>query len=525
MCGISAVYMLNTDKPSPRATMLVNMMLARLQNRGDLSTGIARYNPQSAKLLDVRKGRGKVVEFFGEQGSYRNRSFLESFSSLAAIGHNRYATSGQNTQDDNVENYAQPFLREHNRRWKEMAFGFNGNIANAEALRAQLTKRGNNYHFKTDTDTEMIKVYLMVELSQLNKQPTLEDFHKIWFKFSRQFDGAYCITYLDANGNFLAIRDPYGFRPMFYTTQDDMLIVSSEDSAIRALGISDISEVKPGYFLWSDGKKIVEKEFSASQRKAHCIFEYVYFMNAASTFAGRSVQKSRGALGLRLAQNETLPLNDKTVTAPVPGTAIGMCDGYQQGIHKRENRFLPRYDALIKVSESRSFIADYAYNTRDQVIRNKFDLTPGYLEGKELILIDDSVVRGSTSKKLIRYLRDETKATKVHMRSAGAPIRFPCFYGINMPTLEELIASGGKSEKQVGKEIGADSMAYNSIDDMVEAVAGSTGLRKEDFCLGCFTGKYPTKGGNEALKRIQKEHSAENSDHQARSKKPRVKPE
>ena len=229
-------------------------------------------------------------------------------------------------------------------------------------------------------------------------------------------------------------------------------------------------------------------------------------MNAASTFAGRSVQKARGALGHKLADTEPDEiLHENTVTAPVPGTAIGMCDGYQQGIFEHKGKFLPRYDALVKVSESRSFISDFSYNTRDQVIRNKFDLTPGYLEDKELVLIDDSIVRGSTSKQLIKYLKDETKATKIHMRSAGSPIRFPCFYGINMPTLAELIAADDKSEAKISDQIGADTTRYNTVDDMVDAVAGSTGLKKEDFCLGCFTGEYPTAGGKRGLKKLLEE--------------------
>ncbi len=504
MCGIAGVYLLNSDEPSKRTPMMVNMLLARLQNRGDLSTGMARYNPSGFNRLEVHKGRGTVKEFFGEMGSYRNEKFLDDFKSVAAIGHNRYATSGQTNDDNAIRNFAQPYVREHNRKWKEFTFCFNGNINNDDEIKQKIMdKKDGNYYFKTDVDTEMIKIFLSLELNKLKKPTTLLDFKRIFATLAETFDGAYNILFMDANGHFIALRDPMGFHPLSYAVHENTLVVSGEDSAIRGISIDDVHEVPPGYFIYSDGKTVKKVKYATSPRKAHCIFEYVYFMNAASTFGDRLVQRARGSLGYHLAKAEKMTINDDMVTAPVPGTAIGMCDGYQHGTFDRTGKFLPRFDALVKVSESRSFIADFGYHSRHQVIRGKFDLTPHYLEGKELILVDDSIVRGSTSKQLIQYIREQTKATKVHMRVAAAPSRFPCFYGINMPTLSELIASNNRPLEEIRKEIGADSLAYNTVDDMVRGVAGAHGLRKEDFCLGCFTGRYPTPGGNKSLKKLQ----------------------
>jgi len=503
MCTISAAYQLGEPVVSPKSTALVNSCLLRLQNRGDLSTGIARYNPEGFDMLDVRKGRGTAREFFGDPGGYRHRKFLEEFSGVAAIGHNRYATSGISDDDAVVYALAHPYLRSHNRRWKEFAFAFNGNITNVEELQNTLINEGKDYYLKTNGDTELMRVYFARELGKLDRKPGEKDYVEMFSEFARRFDGAYSLVYLNSQGELLLVRDPLGNRPLFYGIVDGVLVAASEDSALRALGIDDAVEVEPGCLVYCNGKKVSSSRFAPKCCPKYCIFEYIYFMNAASTFAGRSVQKARVSLGRKLAQEEQIPFKDNMVCGPVPGTAIGMADGYQHGAYKdRGGVFLPRFDALVKVNDSRSFLADYSYISRSQVIRNKFDLTPDYLEGKEWVLLDDSIVRGNTSKQLVKYVKDMCKAQKVHMRVAAAPIKYPCFYGINMPTLDELIASDDKSVDSIRKTIGADTLQYNTVEGMVDAVIGNSELKREHFCLGCFTGEYPTKGGQACLKKV-----------------------
>ncbi|HNT30159.1 MAG TPA: hypothetical protein PKL83_04380 [bacterium] len=503
MCGIAAAYQLSSREISPKATALVNSLLLRLQNRGDLSTGIARYNPEGFNMLDCQKGRGTAKTFFGEIGSYKHRKFLEEFSGLASIGHNRYATSGSSDDDAVVYALAHPYLRAHNRRWKEFAFAFNGNITNVDELRSSLLNDGHDYYLKTEGDTELMRVYFSRELGYLDRKPSIKDWVNIFYDFSQKFDGAYNIVFLNSQGELLLVRDPIGNHPFFYGFGDNVLVAASEDSAIRALGIDDIREVEPGTFVHCDGVHVKVSRYVPKCQPKHCIFEYIYFMNAASTFAGRSVQRARVSLGRKLAQREQLEFNENMVCGPVPGTAIGMADGYQHGAYKdRGGVFLPRFDALVKVNESRSFLADYSYISRAQIIRNKFDLTPDYLDGKEWIMLDDSIVRGNTSLQLMNYVREVCKAEKLHMRVAAAPIKFPCFYGINMPTLDELIAADDKPVEKIRKAIAADTLQYNTVEDMVDAVIGSSNLKREDFCLGCFTGEYPTEGGRKCLKKL-----------------------
>ena len=536
-CALAGVYL----KPSAApvlggATAAVYALLAAQTNRGDLSCGIARYNPDKHHLIDVLRGKGTPPELFGKVGSHQLQSFFSAYEGPAALGHNRYATSGENTDPKAVEYSAQPFFREHDKRCKEFAFCFNGNLPNYVELRSALRGETENYHFKTQTDTELIKVYMSRFLLNYNRKLEDDEYVAMFADLAKRFDGAYNIGFLDANGTLICSRDPNGFRPLTWAEDDRLFAFASESSALRHLGLDSnrIHNVNPGELVIVDETGIRVRQYAEPRNISRCAFEAIYFMKSGSRFDEISVQKARERIGYELAQVETLKTDANTVIAPVPKTGIPIRTGYVNGLLERGFRFR-LVDALILEEHGRTFIDDFGAQDRLVKIRNKFDMTPGYLDGKDLILLDDSIVRGNTARMLIRYLREHGGARSVHLRVGAPPNRYPCFYGINMPTRTELVAAGRDIE-DIRKELEVDSLVYITEEALIRALtseqvqgrpdtpadrdrsqkphgemlalpfqAESAGVAPEvaaGFCLGCFSGRYPTSWGDRLLKEI-----------------------
>jgi len=505
-CAVAAVSLPKPlDKyPHGGAAFYLYQMLLQMQNRGQLSAGITTYNPARQQLIDTRKKVGTVNEVFSTNFKPKADAIMHRYAGTRGIGHTRYSTSGG---DD--EGSAQPFERHHGRKWKWFSFSFNGNIANFVDLKKDLESK--NYHLVRNLDTEMILHFL--EKEQVGeKKKSMPD---VFTSLSEKFDGAYNLAYIDAEGTVAVMRDPLGIRPMCYSIGDNFSGAASESVAIANFVDNGIKALKPGEVFIAQGDSVEVKRFAKSPRNAHCMFEYVYFANAASELDGKSVYETRWKLGVELAKQEDLKVNDKDfVVVPVPDTAKPAADAYAHTIG------IPAMEGLIRNRYvGRTFIES---RNRMEKVKQKYNVNRAAVKGKKVILIDDSIVRGTTSKSLIEYLRESGKVKEIHMRLTCPPIRSPCFYGIDMSTIGELIANQHSSKEQlhrtgwqdvdnsvvekIAKEIGVDSLRYMSLDGLVKSIGLENG--KKDLCAACITGEYPTEWGTKlrvkALERYER---------------------
>lgn len=502
-CGVAAVYRLDeavADGPHHgddfNAVRLIPDMLIDLQNRGQLAAGLTRYDPNAATIIDTYKNVGSVSDVFRltHPDPAKFESILRKYSGRAAIGHVRYATCGK---DD--PSYAQPFERHHGRMYEWFAFGFNGNVANYNHLRHDLEAEG--YHLVRETDTELLMHHIAYGLSHCPEG----DYAEIFGRIAQVVDGAYSIVFLNARGDLVLARDPQGFRPLCYAVHGNLFAAASESIALTNRGFSDVKNVEPGELVHVTKDGIKVERFATSSRKAHCFFEWVYFANVASTINDRSVYVSRTRLGEALAADEDIPHDpEDSVAVPVPDTAKAACDAmaYKLGIPSREGLIRNRY-------VGRTFIEG---RNRSEKAARKYTALPEVVAGKRVFLVEDSIVRSTTLRVIVSMLRDVGKAREIHIRVACPPIMSPCFYGIDMSRLEELIAPKFFTSSRMGpqppeetaklaEELGADSLRYVSVDALVRSI----GLEKDDLCLGCVLAKYPTRWGNYLLDRGKSE--------------------
>ncbi len=492
-CAVAAVSLPKPIENYPHggAAFYLYQMLLQMQNRGQLSAGITTYNPMRKQLIDTRKKLGMVSEVFSTNFKPKADAIMHRYSGTKGIGHTRYSTSGG---DD--EGSAQPFERHHGRKWKWFSFSFNGNIANFAELKKDLESK--QYHLVRNLDTEMILHYL--EKAQVGEKKT--PMAEVFSSLSEKFDGAYNIAYLDAEGTVAAMRDPLGIRPMVYTINDNFTGAASESVAIANMSEGSVKPLKPGEMFISTNGASEIKRYAKSPRNAHCMFEYVYFANAASVLDGRSVYEVRWRLGVELAKQEPLKVNDKDfVVVPVPDTAKPAADAYAHTMG------LPAMEGLIR----NRYVGRTFIESRDRMekVRQKFNVNRAAIKNKKVILIDDSIVRGTTSKSLIQYLREGGGVKEIHMRITCPPIRSPCFYGIDMSTIGELVANRVSSAEQlhstgwndleqetvdkIAEEINVDSLRYMTLDGLVKSIGLENG--KKDLCAACITGEYPTEFG------------------------------
>jgi amidophosphoribosyltransferase len=503
-CGVAAIYHLPGRGKSPlcpeqgpeHVSRLVPRMLLDIQNRGQLAAGITTYNPDRHQLIDTYKDVGTVAEVFrlNHRGKYEN--LMREYYGRAAIGHVRYATCGA---DD--RSYAQPFERHHIRKHKWFSFAFNGQLANYGQLRDRLLADEDNY-LARETDTEIIMHMLSKSLSTEQRKPLIE----VCRDLAAAFDGAYSMVFLDALGDMLVARDPLGIKPMSYAVEGPLFAAASESVALLNLGFSpeSIKSLPPGHAVTIVDAKLDIQRFAPSPRQAHCFFEWIYFSNVASTLDGRSVYMARKALGEELARLETVSIDEDTVVVPVPDTSKAAADAmaYKLGVPCLEGLIRNRYSGRTFIEGS---------GNREQKARTKYTPLREVLEGRRVLLVEDSIVRSTTMKVLLERIRSVGLPKEIHVRVACPPIISPCFYGIDMSTVSELFAPGflggaaltPEIEARMARQLGADSLRYLRV----ESIARAIGLNADRLCQACITGKYPTPCGQQLAQIALENHS------------------
>ncbi len=502
-CGVAAVYHLANGAPSPlcaenrpeSASRLMPRMLLDIQNRGQLSAGMTSYNPGRNQLIDTHKEVGSVSEAFRINHRGKFESLMDEYAGRAAIGHVRYATCGR---DD--RSYAQPFERHHIKKHKWFSFAFNGQLANYAELREQLLGDSDNY-LARETDTEILMHLISTTLSAEEPPPLMEVCHRL----AEKIDGAYSLVFLDALGKMLVMRDPLGVKPLSYAVEGPLFAAASESVALLNLGFApeSICSLPPGKVaMISDGHLQIER-FAPSDRRAHCFFEWVYFSNVASTLDGRSVYLARKSLGEELARLETVSIDDDTIVVPVPDTSKAAADAMAYRLN------VPSVEGLIRNRYSgRTFIE--GSGNRKRKAETKYTPLREVLEGKRVLLVEDSIVRATTLKILLSRIRQLGDPREIHVRVACPPIVSPCFYGIDMSTVSELFAPhflngevlNAAAEARMAAELGADSLRYLPV----ESVARAIGFDAGELCRACITGEYPTPCGHRLAQLAAENH-------------------
>jgi amidophosphoribosyltransferase len=492
-CGIAAIYHFPSASPSPlvpaagpeQVSRWMPRMLLDLQNRGQLAAGFTTYDPHRQQILHTYKQIGTVIEAFrlNHQAKYEN--IMRQYAGRAAIGHVRYATCGANDLS-----YAQPFERHHGCKWKWFSLAFNGQLANFAELRTSLLEL-TDYHLTRESDTEIIMHYLSHELRG-DERP---DLVQVFRNLSKRFDGAYNLVFLNAMGDMAVLRDSRGFRPLCYAQDGPLFAAASESVPLLNLGFRNIRSLEPGEMIVIQDNQVRFERFAPRQTPAHCFFEWIYFANVASTLDERSVYVTRAALGRELAREERrlgkVPLDEDTIVVPVPDTGKAAADAmaFELGLPSVEGLMRNRY-------VGRTFIE--GENRADRA-RLKYTPLREVLAGKRVLLVEDTIVRSTTMKSLLREIRERGGAGEIHVRIACPPIVAPCFYGIDMSTVRELFAprfmKGTRPTEEelqaMADELGADSVFYLPL----EAVARCIGLDANHLCRACLTGKYPTPTG------------------------------
>jgi len=494
-CGVAAVYHLPSEQVSPlcpggpdQASRLIPRMLLDIQNRGQLSAGITSFDPQRDQLIDTHKDIGTVSEVFRLSHSGKREALLREYGGRAAIGHVRYATCGKEDRS-----YAQPFERHHLQKHKWFSFGFNGQLANYPQLREELLA-GGDHHLARETDTEIIMHEISRELSANDKLPLIDIMRNI----ATRFDGAYCLTLLNAMGEMLIARDPLGIKPLCYAKEGPLVAAASESVALLNIGFQpeNIKSLLPGQAIVINDGQFTIQRFANSPRRAHCYFEWIYFANVASTLDDRSVYLTRTRLGEELARLELLdgsvPLNDDTIVVPVPDTSKAAADAMAHALR------IPVREGLIRNRYSgRTFIE--GGQDRRRAAQIKYTPLREVLAGKRVLLVEDSIVRSTTMKVLLGRIREYGEAREIHVRVACPPIIAPCFYGIDMSTVDELFAPKftprgrltDETRAAMAANLGADSLRYLPV----ESIARAVGFDEDQLCQACITGNYPTPHG------------------------------
>ena len=441
-CGVFGIYAPNED-----VARLTFFALFALQHRGQESSGIATSD---GRKLNVYAKMGLASQVFNEEA-------LSHLVGNIAIGHNRYSTRGS-SREYNV----QPILV--GKGSNAIAVAHNGNIINAEHLYEELRDQG--YTFNTSTDTEVIANLIL-------SSPEKNWVDRIRYAMHR-LQGAYSLTILTKDALF-GVRDPLGVRPLCLGSIDGGWVIASETCALDHIGASFIRKIEPGEIV-SITENGVDNYQNEVGRTALCIFEYIYFARPDSVIYGRLLSTARQAMGAGLAQEHPVAA-DLVIGVPDSATSAGIGYSRQSGIPIGEGLIKNRYVA-------RTFI-EPDQRIRDLGVKLKFNPLPHTLEDKRLIVVDDSIVRGTTTPSVVKILR-RAGAKEVHMRICAPPIRYPCFFGVDMATRGELIAAQ-KSIPEIRDFIGADSLGYLSLEGLIKAVA----LPRDTFCLACFTGDYP----------------------------------
>ncbi len=454
-CGIAGIAIAEGNVALP-----IFYALYALQHRGQESAGIAvsRGSEAEDEILLI-KDMGFVYEVFSPRK-------LTSLRGNIGIGHVRYSTTGASR----IEN-AEPLVVNYHKG--QFAIAHNGNLVNTAELKKELQREGRIFH--SDTDTEVIAHLLAKELVRHDPVEAI----KVMMK---RVVGSYSLVILMGK-RLIAVRDPLGIKPLCLGTLRDGYIIASESSAIDTVGGSLIRDVKPGEVLMVNCAPRADNRLESYQlyrgvNTAHCVFEYIYFARPDSILDGRLVYDVRLKIGERLAEEHGV---DADVVSPVPDSGITFAIGYakRSGLDYMEGFIKNRYIGRTFIMPERRY--------RDTAVRLKLNVVRRNIEGKRVVLVDDSIVRGTTSRRIVAFLKDKG-AKEVHLRIGSPPIIAPCYLGINTPTREELLASG-RSMDEICRFLNADSIGYLSLEGLIDSI----GISTRNLCIGCLNGQYPVE--------------------------------
>ena len=450
-CGVVAIF------AHPEAEKLAYLGLHALQHRGQESAGIVTSDGLNLK---PHKAMGLVADIFTEDVLAKMRGTL-------VIGHTRYSTAG-----DSALLNAQPILVQSNKG--AMAVAHNGNLTNAADVRQRLERQGSI--FQTNSDTEVI-----VHLIAMSKEHTLPE---AMADALRRVEGAFSLVMMSPDRIFAA-RDPRGFRPLamgrvagLEGQKRDTIVFASETCAFDLIGATYERDVKPGELVVVGPEGITSRVYAPEAPQSSCIFEHVYFSRPDSMVFGRPVQTSREELGRQLAREAPV---EADIVVPVPDSGVTAAVGYAA-----ESGIPFRFGLIRNHYVGRTFI-EPSQSVRDFGVKLKLNPVRALLQGKRVVLIDDSIVRGTTSRKIVRMIRS-AGAKEVHMRISCPPTISPCFYGVDTPSKNQLIAAN-KSVEEIQEYIGADSLSYLSLEGLKKACGEG---EKTSYCSACYTGSYPT---------------------------------
>lgn len=447
-CGVFGIW------GHPEAARLAYLGLYAMQHRGQESAGIVTV---SDREHIHHKGLGLVGDVFKDAD-------LQRLTGSGAVGHVRYSTTGQNLLT-NAQPLTAVLLN------GPVAVAHNGNIVNNEALRRELKGLGSIFYGTNDTE---------IVLHLLSKHPS-NDLVTAVRDSMKSLDGAFSFTIM-GHDKLIAVRDPYGFRPLVLgrKKRDDggwARVIASETCAFDLIGASFERELEPGELFWVDDQGEHSERYAEARRRAHCVFEHIYFARPDSVVFGRSVYESRKAFGRQLARETGVPAD---LVIPVPDSGLAAALGYAA------ESGLPFELGIIRNHYvGRTFIQPHQ-SIRDFGVKIKLNPQSAVLTGKKVVVIDDSIVRGTTSRKIISLIRS-AGAKEVHLRIAAPPTTGPCYYGVDTPQKSQLIASH-QSNEQIREFVGADSLGYLSIEGLFKALQDS----QNNYCAACFDGKYPT---------------------------------
>lgn len=442
-CGVFAI------SGHHEAAKLVQLGLHALQHRGQESAGIAVSDGHN---VVAHRGMGHVADVL-------TPGVISSLPGRMAIGHTRYSTAG-----DTILKNAQPILVSCQKG--EVAIAHNGNLVNAGTLRKELESRGDI--FQTTSDTEVILHYLARSKNSGLPESVADALDHVV--------GAYSLVMLFRNC-VMVIRDPQGFRPLCLGRLGEAWVAASETCAFDLINATYVRDVEPGEMVILEGSNMTALRFAPPQRHSQCIFEHVYFSRPDSVVFGRSVQTSREMLGRQLAREHPA---DADLVVPVPDSGVAAAMGYAA-----ESGLPLRFGLIRNHYVGRTFI-EPSQAIRDFGVKLKLNPVRSLLKDQRVVLVDDSIIRGTTSRKIVRIVR-EAGASEVHMRISCPPTISPCYYGVDTPTTKELIASAHKVD-EIRQYIGADSLGYLSLKGLLQAVDDKSGL----YCLACYTANYPT---------------------------------
>jgi amidophosphoribosyltransferase len=442
-CGIVGIF------GTPEAAVWTYFGLYSLQHRGQESAGIASSD---GRRIYKHLAMGLVSDVFNEE-------VLSQLPGHIAIGHNRYSTTGSS----NTQNIG-PIIVNH--KLGTIGVAHNGNLVNSTNLREKLEDRGSI--FQSTTDSEVI-----LHLVAKSLRTTIED--KI-FDACQQIKGAFSLIFITKE-KLIAVRDPHGFRPLALGRKGDSVVIASETCAFDLIGAEYIRDVKCGEMIVVDNTGINSYHELEKSTPRHCVFEFVYFSRPDSQIFGEYVDKTRRKLGKNLAQE--LPC-DADIVISVPDSSNTAALGYAA-----------RSDAKYEIGLIRNHYIGRTFiqpkqGLRDMNVRIKFNTVGGVLKGRKVVIVDDSIVRGTTLRDLVKRIRD-AGAIEVHVRVSSPPIRFPCFYGMDFPTRKELVANE-KDTSEIAEFLGVDSLGYLSLDKMLDAMPQDNG---QQYCTACFSGNYP----------------------------------